>query len=113
MIELGEGLVPSSPARPRQHRCDRLLDDEDHFPQQATDLGHAESNQSPRRALKLARLLAPARRCSPFFGSSASAAAARIIVSTAWAHIASLDYSRSDGQRAGASGLAPGDCSPG
>src|SRR5919199_1539011 len=90
MIELGDSLVPSSPARPRQHRRDRLHDDEDHFPQQATALGHTEPNQSPRRALKVAKLLGLARTGSPFFGSSASCAAARIIVKTACAHMANV-----------------------
>ena len=90
MIELGNGLVVPSPARPAQHFRDCLLDPEHDLPQQAPDFADAEPNQSPRRALTAARLPAPSRRISPFFGSSAVCAAARILVSTACAHIANV-----------------------
>src|SRR5919202_4411260 len=90
MVELGEGLVLPSPPRPRQHLRGGLLDPEDQLPQQAPDFPHADPNQSPRRALKVARLLGLARTGSPFFGSSASCAAARIIVKTACAHMANV-----------------------
>ena len=60
MGELGDGLVASAPSGPCQDLRGRLLHRKYQFPQQPTNLGHAQPDQSPRRALNCARLLAHA-----------------------------------------------------
>src|SRR5882672_6134134 len=48
-------LMPPAPAGPGDHVLGGLLHGQDHAPQQPPQLGHAQREARPRRALKAAR----------------------------------------------------------
>ena len=56
MAGLGQGLMLPSPPRPSQHESRRRYDKPGESPQQAAHLRHTQRDESPRRALNVARL---------------------------------------------------------
>lgn len=84
------GLMPTPPRRPAQDcRC-TALDRQDQLPQQAPNFRTTQPDRSPRWALKFAKLLAPSRLRSPFFGAAAAPLSLRMTLKKALTHIAKV-----------------------
>jgi hypothetical protein len=85
---LGDGLMPPPPVRPGQDVVDGVLRRQLQAPEQPTQFGHAQGDQSPRLALNAARLLGPDGGL--FLKASTAIAPARSTDSRARAHMAKV-----------------------
>ena len=90
VIIAGETLMPTAPPGPRHDPLGGLLHSQDQPPQEPTNLGDAQREESPRLALNAANELASRAGGRLFFNCSTAMAPARKMVSRARAHIASV-----------------------
>jgi hypothetical protein len=90
MVVLGNRLMPPAPLRPRQDVVDGVRHGEHQTPQQPANLRDTQGNPRPRLALNAARLLSAWGRGRLFFNASTAIVPARMTVSRANAHIASV-----------------------
>ncbi len=90
MIKLGQGLMLPTPVRPREVVLHRVQRCQHQLPAEVANLGDAQMDLRPRRALNARKLLVLDPVCLPFFGRSLSIAAARTTAKNACAHIANV-----------------------
>jgi hypothetical protein len=83
VIVLGQALMPTAPAGPRQALLGSLLHGEDQPPQQPSQLRDAQRGRRPRRALNPARILRAWVGGRLFFNASTAMVPARITTKSA------------------------------
>lgn len=84
------GLVPASPARPREQRAGGAFHAYSQVPKQVAYLRATQPDRSLRAALNVAKRFRSASTGRPFFGTTAVPVSARTTAKKACAHMASV-----------------------